>query len=68
MKKNCQFVWSNATQKAFDELKDKLSKAQVLDDVLDFNKLFEVECDASGVGIGAVLMQEKRPILLFVEN
>jgi hypothetical protein len=62
-KKNMPFKWGKAQENAFNTLKDKFTNARLLH-LPDFDKTFQIECDASGIGIGGVLMQEKTCRLL----
>jgi len=63
-KKGVDFKWEKLQQNAFQELKKHLTKALVL--VLpDFTKTFEIECDASGIEIGGVLIQQGKPVAYF---
>lgn len=51
--KKDSFVWSDSVSTAFFDLKRALSSVLVLA-LLDFSKVFSVETDASGIGIGEV--------------
>ncbi|WVZ78207.1 hypothetical protein U9M48_025956 [Paspalum notatum var. saurae] len=66
-KKGVAFRWGKPQEDAFNLLKDKLTHAPLLQ-LSDFGKTFELECDASGVGIGGVLMQENKPVAYFSEK
>ena len=57
LKKDKKFVWTEACEKSFQELKRKLTTAPVLV-VPDIHKSFEVYCDASRKGLGCVSMQD----------
>jgi len=48
-------------------LKDKLTKASILA-LSNFTKTFEIQCDASNIGIMAILLQEDHPIAYFSEK
>jgi hypothetical protein len=60
-RKKDAFSWTPKKTKDFEQLKEVMCKAPVLT-TPDFTKTFIVECDASGNGIGVVLMQEGRPL------
>jgi hypothetical protein len=62
--KNEGFSWGDAAAAAFTTLKATVTSAPVLA-MPDFAKLFTVECDASTLGFGAVLVQEGHPVAFF---
>ena len=62
--KNDGFFWTNSIEDAFRHIQHALLRAPVLQ-LLDFNKPFTIQMDASGSGIGAVLLQDEHPIAYF---
>lgn len=59
-----KFAWPDGAHNAFEALKTAVTNSPVLV-TPDFSRPFIIECDASGVGIGAVLHQGQRPIAYF---
>ena len=59
--KNNSFTWTPAAAQDFQTLKMAMCTTLVLA-LPDFTKTFVLECDASGKGIGFVLMQNGRPL------
>jgi hypothetical protein len=66
-KRHKYFKWIEEAKKIFRILKENTTEQLIL--VLpDFGKMFQVQCDASGVAIGAVLRQENKHVAYFNEK
>jgi hypothetical protein len=57
-RKDIEWTWTERHQKAFEELHNRVTSEPVLAHP-ELNKQFELEVDASGFAIGAVLLQKK---------
>jgi hypothetical protein len=61
LKKDKKFEWTPTCEASFQELKKRLTTASVLV-MPDMEKPFSIYCDASGQGLGCVLMQDGRVV------
>ncbi|KAI0499910.1 hypothetical protein KFK09_018118 [Dendrobium nobile] len=58
------FLWGEAAITSFESLKKAMTTVPILA-LPDFTQVLIVETDASGYGLGAVLMQNQRPFAYF---
>lgn len=58
------FPWNSVAKVAFQQPKEALTSALILA-LLDFSLPIEVEANASGQGLGAVLMQQRWPVAFY---
>jgi hypothetical protein len=56
------FHWTLESQQTFEKMKEVMSTCPTLA-LLNFSRPFFLDCDASGVGIGTILMQGGHPIV-----
>jgi hypothetical protein len=61
LKRDKKFEWTSACEASFQELKKRLTTAPILV-MPDIEKSFSIYCDASGQGLGCVLMQDSRAV------
>jgi hypothetical protein len=61
IKKDKKFKWTPTCEASFQELKKRLTTAQILV-MPDMEKPFSIYCDASSQGLGCVLMQDDRVV------
>lgn len=62
--KKDNFGWTEDAWRAFEQSKDAIMNVPVLG-LPNFSQPFVLETDASGVGVGTVLMQNQHPITFF---
>ena len=62
-----EFKWIVGADKSFNLLKQKLTKEPILS-LPNFSKVFQVDYDASGTTIGAILSQKGRIVAYFSEK
>jgi hypothetical protein len=62
-----KFEWHSSIQKAFDKIK-KFIRTEILLCYPDFNKPFDLDTDASDHQLGAVIMQDKKPIAVYLQK
>ena len=55
------FQWNERAKNDFQRMKEVIRNCPIIA-LPDFSKLFVLECDASGEGIGVVLTQGQKPI------
>jgi hypothetical protein len=60
------FQWNEAAKMAFQQLKEALTSPPILR-LPDFTQRFVIECDASGIRLGAILLQQNQPVAYFSE-
>ena len=60
-RQDVEFKWSEEQDKAMDEIKKLVTTAPILA-YYDPKKELVIQCDASSTGLGAVLLQEGKPL------
>ena len=64
---NNAFVWTRIATRAFQQLKEALTKTPLLQ-LLNFNTQFMVQTAASGTSVGAILMQKGHLLAYFSQQ
>jgi hypothetical protein len=64
-----KFEWHSSHHQAFDKIKKVIgTEIQVLLCYSEFNKPFHLYTDASDHQLGAVIMQDKKPIAFYLQK